>query len=118
MSIRYLQEQKRNKIKYDKATCPSSINIFLWTYLLWHYNHIYNCLPEKDYRTSMTERSSGSTVVPKLRDNNDFGWMVYSFHNRLQTGGEIIKWNLRARMGVYLGPSPINTSYTYLVLNI
>ena len=44
--------------------------------------------------------------------------MVYELQNGLQVVGIIINWNPRARVGLYLVPSPMNVSYVSQTINL
>ena len=57
-------------------------------------------------------------VSPNLKDNYTFGFPVYALHNCLQDRGIASKWNPKARMGLYIGPSPIHTSSIYFIFNL
>jgi hypothetical protein len=57
-------------------------------------------------------------VSPLLKSNHTFGCPVYALQNCLQAGGHLPKWNSRARLGIYLGPSPRHASSVSLVLNL
>ena len=58
-----------------------------------------------------------SNISPKLRYNYDFGCMIYTLQTLHQTGGRIPKCNPRARMGMYLVPSPRYARLVSLVVN-
>ena len=106
----------------DKLSTPSQekepVDISLCPYSLIQAKHIKNCLPYQEYGTSRLEIFTGSKIATNIRDNNSFGCTVYDFHNQLQEGGRISKWNPGAKMGLYLGPSTRHARSLYLVMNM
>jgi hypothetical protein len=116
--IRDLQESTRKQLLHAKSRWPKAIELNLWPYALRLANHLRNSLPDRDDATSPIERFSRVQVAPHLRENHPFGCPVYALNNRLQSGNRIPKWNSRARLGVYLGPSPRHASSVSLVLSL
>ena len=45
-------------------------------------------------------------ITPKLKHFHTFGCPMYILDNKLQGGKAIQKLQARARLGIYLGPSP------------
>jgi hypothetical protein len=116
--IRDLQESTRKQLLHAKSRWPKAIEINLWPYALRLANHLRNSLPDRDDATSPIERFSRVQVAPHLRENHPFGCPVYALNNRLQSGNRIPKWDSRARLGVYFGPSPRHASSVSLVLRL
>jgi hypothetical protein len=116
--IRDLQESTRKQLLHAKSRWPKAIELNLWPYALRLANHLRNLLPDKDDATSPIERFSRVQVAPHLKENHPFGCPVYALNNRLQSGNRIPKWDLRARLGVYLGQSPRHASSVSLVLSL
>jgi hypothetical protein len=81
-------------------------------------NHLQNSLPDRDNATSLIERFSRVQVAPHLRENHPYGCPVYALNNCLQSSNQIPKWDSRARLGVYLFPSPHHASSVSLVLSL
>jgi hypothetical protein len=77
-----------------------------------------NSLPDKEDASSPIERFSRVEVGPHLKENHRFGCPVYALNNRLQSGNRTPKWDPRARLGIYLGPSPRHASSVSLVLSL
>ena len=61
---------------------------------------------------------AGKSVLPKATTFRPFGCPVYILDQRLQAGIKISKWHTRARVGLYLGHSPVHAKTVSLVLNI
>lgn len=116
--IRDLQERARKMLLHAKSRWPSAIELNLWPYAVRTANHLMATLPDKDDGSCPLERFASTTVSPRLKANHTFGCPIYALHNRLQADGRIPKWNSRARLGVYLGPSPRHASSVSLVLNL
>ena len=74
-------------------------------------NDICNSTPYKGSDISPIELLSGVAMCPKLKHYHSFGCPMYILNKALQAQ----KWQSRARLGMYLGPSP-NRSMS-LVLN-
>jgi hypothetical protein len=116
--IRDLQESARKQLLHAKSRWPRAIELHLWPYALRLANHLRISLPDKEDATSPIERFSRVEVGPHLKENHPFGCPVFALNNRLQSGNRIPKWDTRARLGVYLGPSPQHASLVSLVLSL
>ena len=91
--------------------------INLWRYAMRHAHDVANATPRKKLELSPLELLSGVQIAPKLRHFHAFGCLTYMLDNALQSGQGAPKWKERARLGVYLGPSPNHTRSVALVLN-
>ena len=116
--IRDLQERARKQLLHAKSRWPSAVELCLWPYALRNANHLMATLPDKEDGSCPLERFTGTDVSPRIKSNHTFGCPVYALQNRLQAGGRLPKWNSRARLGMYLGPSPRHASTVSLVLNL
>jgi hypothetical protein len=66
---------------------------------------------------SETLASLDSTPV-NLSNFHTFGCPCYVFNNRLKSGvGKIPKWEPQARMGIYIGCSPLHVANVSLIIN-
>jgi hypothetical protein len=61
---------------------------------------------------------SGVEVSPNLKSNHTVGCPVYALNSKLASGLTIPKCNSRARVGLYIGPSPRHARNIYLVLSL
>ena len=93
------------------------ILICLWPYAMRHVNDVANSTPRKGEDESPVEKFSGVPVRPKLRHFHAFGCPTYVLDNALQSGQGVPKWKQRARLGVYLRPSPSHARTVALILN-
>ena len=95
----------------------SMLSIHLWPYGLRMANDICNSTPCKGSDISPIELFAGVTVRPKLNHYHSFGCPTYVLDKELQAQKRLPKWCSRARLGIYLGPSPNHSRSVSLVLN-
>ena len=95
----------------------SMLSIHLWPYGLCTANDICNSTLRKDSNISPIELFSGVAVHPKLKHYHAFGCPTYVLNKDLQAQKSLPKWQSRARLGVYLGPSHNHSCSMSLVLN-
>ena len=115
--IRDLQERTRMSMLYAMNKWKKMVTINLWPYAMRHANDVTNATPRKGQELSPLEIFSGVQVAPKLRHFHAFSCPMYVLDNTLQSGQGSPKWKERARLGVYLGPSPNHARSMALVLN-
>jgi hypothetical protein len=116
--IRDLQDNARTMMIHAQARWPSVITTNLWPYAMRTGNEIHNYTPRmKDGQTPI-ELFSQVPVKPQIRNFHHFGCPTYVLDNTLQGGKKIPKWAKRARLGVYLGPSPAHAQSVALILNL
>ena len=118
--IRDLQELARTMILHAKQRWPSAITVNLWPYALRMANEVSNVSPILDGRdhVSPVELFSQVQVKPEVKFTHTFGSPVYVLDAKLQAGKPKPKWEHRARVGIYLGPSPRHSRKVALVLNL
>jgi hypothetical protein len=116
--IRDLQEPARKQLLHAKARWPAAVTTNLWPYALRNTQHMRYFLPDSKDGTCPFERFSGVEVSPNLKSNHTFGCPVYALNSRLASGNSIPKWNPRARVGLYIGPSPRHARNVSLVLSL
>ena len=115
--IRELQELTRTSLLHATARWPRAINTHLWPYALRTANDVIVNTPKRiDGKTALGV-FSGTPVIPKLNLLRPFGCPVYVLHDKLQGNNHLSKWNTRARVGIYLGISPLHARSVALVLN-
>ena len=115
--IRDLQEQTRTSMLYAMNKRKKMVLICLWPYAMRHANDVANATPRKGQDDSPVEKFTGVPVRPKLRHFHAFGCPAYVLDNALQSGQGVPKWKQRARLGIYLGPSPSHARTVALILN-
>ena len=69
-------------------------------------------------KTSPFELFARSEVTPNLNHFQPFGCPVFVLDNKMQSGKKLPKWEVRSRMGVYLGMSMQHARSVALVLNL
>ena len=112
-----LQEQTRMMILHGLRKWSSMLSIHPWRYGLHSANDICNSTPRKGSDISPIVLFSGVTMHPKLKHYHSFGCPTYILDKVLQAQKSLPKWHSRARLGVYLGPSPNHSHSMSLVLN-
>ena len=67
----------------------------------------------------MSQSNFGAKKSTQSQFLNDHPWgcPTYVLDPRLQDGFKILKWDPRARQGIYLGPSPLHAESVELILN-
>ena len=93
------------------------LSIHLWPYVLCTANDICNATPYKGSDISPIELFSGVAMRPKLKHYHAFGCPTYVLDKDLQAQKSLPKWQSRARLSVYLGPSPNHSRSMSLVIN-
>jgi len=116
--IRNLTENARAMLLFAQRRWPDAITPNLWPYALCMANMVYNYVPLKDKKESPLELFSLKTILPQLQHFHHSGCPVYVLQGPLQQGQRIRKWEERARIGIYLGPSPQHAKSVALVLSL
>lgn len=116
--IRQLSDMTRTALLQASTLWPTAINTHLWPYALRKACDDINKVQHHTKMESPIELFSGVHVKPDLQNNHPFGCPVYVLHKDLQAGQKIPKWEARARLGIYLGPSMIHASNVGLVLSL
>ena len=116
--IRDLQDQARTTLIHAKHRWPEAINAHLWPHASRNANDVHANTPGKSGKTPL-ELFSKTSSPPNLRHFHTFGCPVCCLHEKMQQPkGKGPKWEERARVGVYLGPSPMHSRNVGLVLNL
>jgi Reverse transcriptase (RNA-dependent DNA polymerase) len=118
--IRDLQELARTMLLHARQRWPSAVTTNLWPFALRVANEVSNTTPilKLDEHISPLELFTQVEIKPRVRDNHTFGSPVYVLDERLQRGKSKPKWQHKARIGMYLGPSPRHSKKVALVLNL
>ena len=115
--IHDLQEQTWTMMLHALRKWSSMFSIHLWPYGLHTANDICNSTLRKGSDISPIESLSGVTIHPKLKQYHAFGCPMYVLKKDLQAQKSLPKWQSRAWLGMYLGPSPNHSCSMSLVLN-
>ncbi|KAI2512113.1 hypothetical protein MHU86_2200 [Fragilaria crotonensis] len=118
--IRTLQDQARTMLIHAQHRWPKAIDAHLWPYALRVANEVHNSTPTigREDHKSPFELFARSEVTPNLNHFQPFGCPVFVLDNKMQSGQKLPKWEVRARMGVYLGISMQHARSVALVLNL
>jgi len=110
--IRTLQDQARTMLIHAQHRWPKAIDAHLWPYALRVANEVHNSTPTigREDHKSPFELFARSEVTPNLNHFQPFGCPVFVLDNKMQSGQKLPKWEVRSRMGVYLGMS--STKFT------
>ena len=97
---------------------PNSITANLWPYALRHANDCVNNTPNLQDATKQSPHQlfTSTTVMINKKHWRLFGCPVFVLEEQLQSGRPYQKWRQRARVGIYLGQSPIHNRNVALVL--
>jgi hypothetical protein len=116
--IRDLMENAQAMLLFTQRQWPDAITANRWPYALQMANMINNYVPLRGRKESPIELFSSTAILPQLRHFHHFGCPMYILQGPLQQGQKIRKWEDRARIGIYLGPSPQHAKSVALVLSL
>jgi hypothetical protein len=116
--IRDRQEPARKQLLHANARWPSAVNTNVWPYALRNTQCMRNSLSDSKDGTCPSEIFYGVEVAPNLKANHTFGCPVYDLNSKLAYGKTIPKWDSMARVGLYVGQSPIHAINVSLVLSL
>jgi len=118
-NIKTISQWARASMLHAAHSWPDVASIKLWPqavdYAVWVFNH----LPNLEVGVSPNELWSRTRFpTNSLGRAHVFGCPVYVLDPKLQDGHKIPKWDPRARLGMFVGFSPLHSSLVPLVLNI
>jgi hypothetical protein len=119
--IRDLQEATRAVLIHAKRRWPAAIDTHLWPYALRAVNHSHNCvLSAKTDKVPLLDFSQVGEPVINYNHLHTFGCPAYALDDELAQGKRRSRhvWSDRARMAIYIGPSPQHGSSIGLLLNL
>ena len=105
--IRDLQEATRTSLLYALHKWPRMLSVHLWPYAMRTANEIMISTPTTYSEKSPQELFSSVNVLPKIKHFHTSACPTYILDNALRGQHYLPKWKACARLGVYLGPSPI-----------
>jgi hypothetical protein len=117
--IRAHQETARTMLMHAKRRWPKAVETYLWPYALRMASDISRYTPRFDGKVPM-HLFTGTEISPPKYHFHPFACPVYVLDSNLQQGKGYSKrkWTERARVGLYLGPSPQHSRSVHLVLNL
>jgi hypothetical protein len=116
--IRDLQEIARTSLVYAETRWPDAVNSFLWPYALRKGVVDLNTVKHPDAELSPLEKFANVKVSFHPRHHHSFACPMYVLDARLQEGNAVDKWQSRARLAVYLGPSLNHAANVGLALSM
>jgi hypothetical protein len=117
--IRDLQDLARAMLLHASLKWNTHITANLWPYAIRMANEVLKSTPSPQLGTRQTAQQvfDGTKVLPNPKHFQPFGCPVYVLATPLQAGESYHKWKERARVGIYLGPSPLHGRNIALVLD-
>ena len=108
--IRELQELARTQLIHANWRWPQAISAHLWPYGLRHANDCINAAPNmQNIKCQSPTQLFAKTIVNINKKHwKPFGCPVYILDERLQAEKPFHKWKQCARVGIYIGQSPIH----------
>jgi hypothetical protein len=105
--IRTHQEMAKTMLLHARRRWPNAVETYLWPYALHMASEVLKYSPRKDGKIPM-QLFSKTDVSPPKRHFHFLACPVYVLDSNLQQGKGYSKrkWTERARVGLYLGPSP------------
>jgi hypothetical protein len=100
------------------ARWPAAVTTNMWPYALRNTQHMRKYFPDSKDGTCPSERFSGVELAPNLKSSHTFGCPVYALNSKLASGKSIPKWDARARVGLYMVPSPRHARNVSLALSL
>jgi hypothetical protein len=99
---------------------PNAIEANLWPYALKMANDVHLSTPslKQTEAPSPLQVFAGVGVRPKIASFHPFGGPVYILDSALAAGKSLPKWEDRACVGIYLGPSPRHSRSVAMVLSL
>ena len=118
--IKTLQDQARTMLVHAEHRWSMAIDAHLWPYFLRVANEVHNSTPTigREVHKAPFELFARSEVTPNLIYFQSFGCPVFVLDNKLQSGKKLPKWQVRLRMGAYLGMSMQHARSLALFLNL
>ena len=108
----------RTTLLHAKRHWPEAITTMLWPFALQYVVKIHNIFHLDDQLKSPHMKFTGISSLPSYYDLHPFGCPVFVLESKLQSNSKgLPKWDPRARLGIFLGHSPLHAGSVALVLN-
>ena len=109
----------RTLLLHAKRMLPEYISTMLWPFAIKCFeDRMNNLICNKKGRTPYQTLAGLESTSLDINSFHTFGCPCYVLDNRLQSGLPMLpKWEPRARMGIYVGPSPAHALSVELILN-
>lgn len=118
--IRLLQELTRTQLIHLSHKWRNIHAVSLWPYAMRIANISLNHTPnmQHKHKASAAQLFANTTVNHNPNHHKPFGCPTYVLEQPLQNKHPFAKWKHRAKLGLYLGPSPQHARNVSLVLNL
>jgi hypothetical protein len=116
--IRDLQDMARTSLIHAHRRWPMAVDVRLWPYAIRHANHSIIHTPFHGQEKTPVEIFSGTNIDPDLKQHHPFGCPAYALDGHIQSGKKGPKWENRARLAIYLGPSLQHAKSVGLLLSL
>lgn len=116
--IRDLQDLARTSLIHANSKWPDAVSTHLWGYALKHANECMINTHFKDKEHTPIEMFSNLKQVSNLSHLHPFGCPAYVLGDKQQMGNKAPKWDNRARMAMYIGPSSQHARSVALLLSL
>jgi len=114
--LRDITESARTMLLHAVHRWPQAVNVHLWPLALKHAVNIRTSLPRSLGQDNPLSLFSSTSVVPNLTHFHPFGCPGYVLDQALLSpGAKFLKWQERARVGIYLCHDPRLASSVALV---
>ena len=117
--IRTLQDLARTMLIEAMSKWPQAVSPSLWPYAIRTAQHHMNNTPSMGLQDRKTpyEAVAQTPGERHTADAAPFGCPVYPTVNEVALSQPYNKWHTRSKRGIHLGPSPLHSRRTILVLD-
>ena len=118
--IRVLQDLARAQMTHASQRWPDAMSANLWPYAIRIANDEWNQSPNPRERMmrSASQLFHNTDTHRNAKHSIPFGCPVYVLKDQLQQRVPFHKWKDRARLGMYLGRSPVHARSISLVMDL
>ena len=109
----------RTSLLHANKRWPEAISAHLWPYAVRYANDCINNTPnmQDPKRQTPYQLYSGSNIDVNIKHWMPFGAPCYVLKSELRDGKPHHKWRERAKVGVFIGRSPVHNKQVALVLD-
>ena len=118
--IRVLQDLTRAQMAHSSRRWPEAMAANLWPYAIRIANEEWNHAPNPRERSgrSPAQLFHNTETQRNAKHSIPFGCPVFVLKDQLQQRAPFHKWKDRARLGMYLGRSPMHARSVSLVMDL
>ena len=118
--IRVLQDLARAQMAHTTQKWPEAMSANLWPYAMRIANEEWNHAPNPREKMGRIDAQlfHNTDIQRNAKHSVPFGSPVYVLRDQLQQRAPFHKWKDRARIGMYLGRSPVHARNVALVMDL